>query len=132
MSARAPEEPSLRDLFGDLAKQTGKLVGQEIRLAKTEIRASAKDAVKDTAWTAAGVAAAVVGSIFLLVTVVLLLAEVMPAWAATLIVGGVMFFAGVGAVIKGVTALRKVDPMPRATIQTLKEDSQWVRAELSR
>jgi hypothetical protein len=56
------------------------------------------------------------------------LAEVMPAGLAFLIVG--LVFGGVAfAVFQiGRDRIQQVDPVPRETVDTIKEDVQWVRA----
>jgi uncharacterized membrane protein YqjE len=123
------EEPdrSLGDLVGDLTAETSRLLSDHVELAKREIRADMRDAAQ----VAASLGAAAVVGIVALVTLSLAagwaLAEVMaPGWAF-LIVGAV--WALIAAVL-GMAGKRKIDQMdpgPRATIDELKEDQQWLK-----
>jgi hypothetical protein len=110
------EEPdrSLGDLVGDLTAETSRLLSDHVELAKREIRADMRDAAQ----VAASLGAAAVVGIVALVTLSLAagwaLAEVMaPGWAF-LIVGGKR-------------KIDQMDPGPRATIDELKEDQQWLK-----
>lgn len=132
MSTQAPASPTLGELVSQLAQKTGILVSQEVRLAKTELTANVKVAGRNVAWVAIGAFAAMAGGLFLLTAVMLLLGRVMPYWLASLIVGGFVLAVGAGAAAKGIKALKELDPAPRETIRTLKEDTAWAKAQLSR
>lgn len=132
MAAQAPHEPSVGELVSTLAQKTGVLVSQEIRLARSEITANVKSAGIDAAWIGAGVALTLAGGLFLLTALVLLLGWIMPYWLASLLVGLVAVAAGAAAAFKGIRALRGIDPAPRQTIRTLKEDTAWAKAQLAR
>jgi predicted membrane-bound spermidine synthase len=132
MSAQAPGSPTLGELVSQLAQKTGVLVSQEVRLAKTELAINVKTAGRNVAWVAIGAFAGMAGALFLLSAVVLLLGKVMPYWLASLIVGGFVVAVGAGAATKGIKALKDLDPAPRETIRTLKEDTAWAKAQLSR
>jgi uncharacterized membrane protein YqjE len=122
------DEPdrSLGDLVGDLTAETSRLLHDHVELAKREIRADLRDAAR----VAGSLGAAAVVGVVALVTLSLAaawgLAEVMaPGWAF-LIVG--VAWALVAAVL-GMAGKRKIDQMdpgPRATIDELKEDKQWL------
>ncbi len=107
------------------------LVRQEVELAKAEIKESTQHA---TGVGAGFGAAALVGYLALAVLAVaaaLGLAEFLPAWLAFLIVGLVLV-AGAGiAFIIGRKNLEALSPVPRKTIETLKEDMTWLRARMS-
>lgn len=123
---------SLGELFKELAADTGTLVRKEVELAKTEMAGKAKVVAKDGAMIAGGAALAFYASLVLLAALVLALGTVMPLWASALIVG-VLLLAGAGALaFIGVKKLKRVDPAPRETIRTLKENKLWLREQLSR
>jgi hypothetical protein len=132
MSSRPADEPSLGTLFKELGEQTGRLVSHEIRLARCELKESARNASRNVGVTAAGGVTAMLGTILLVVAFTLLLAKLIPLWASALLIGAVLIGAGIVTAMVGIKALRTLDPTPRETVRTLKEDSQWVRAELSR
>ena len=108
------------------------LVSQEIRLARSEITANVKSAGIDAAWIGAGMALTLAGGLFLLTATVLLLGWIMPYWLASLLVGLVAVAAGAAAAFMGIRALKGIDPAPRQTIRTLKEDTAWAKAQLAR
>ncbi len=51
----------------------------------------------------------------------------LPIWAAALIITGVFAVVGAAFVLGGVARLKKVDLKPEETIETLKEDQEWLR-----
>lgn len=129
---REERQHSLGELFKELASDTGTLVRKEVELAKTEMAGKAKVAAKDGAMIAGGGVLAYYASFLLLAALVLALGTIMPLWASALIVGVVLAAsAGVLAFI-GVKKLKKVDPAPRETIRTLKENKLWLREQMSR
>ena len=126
------EQRSLGDLFSDLASQTQGLVRDEVELAKLEMKQKAKLVGKDVAMVGVGAGVTAAGGMVLLAALVLVLGLVMPYWAAALLVGGVFAAVGVGVAFAGLGALKRIDPAPRQTIQTMKENKAWLRAELAR
>ena len=129
---REERQHSLGELFKELASDTGVLVRKEVELAKTEMAGKAKVVAKDGAMIAGGGVLAYYASFLLLAALVLALGTVMPLWASALIVGVVLAAsAGVLAFI-GVKKLKKVDPAPRETIRSLKENKLWLREQMSR
>jgi hypothetical protein len=107
-------------LLKEIASQGGLLVKKQIALAKTELKSDARTEAK----VAGGLGLAAVGAIItvtlLLVTVAFALALVMPAWAAGLIVSGVMALAV--AILAGVSWSRRIRrPLERSRAE-LKED----------
>ena len=129
---REERQRSLGELFRELASDTGTLVRKEVELAKTEMAGKAKVVAKDGAMIAGGGVLAYYASFLLLAALVLALGTIMPLWASALIVGVVLAAsAGVLAFI-GVKKLKKVDPAPRETIRTLKENKLWLSEQMSR
>lgn len=129
---RETRQQSLGELFKELAADTGTLVKKEVELAKTEMAGKAKVVAKDGAMIAGGAALAYYASFLLLAALVLALGTVIPLWASALIVG-VVLAAGAGALaFIGVKKLKKVDPAPRETIRTLKENKLWLADQMSR
>lgn len=122
-----PRDKSLGDLFADLTRDTAKLVRQEVDLAKVEITQKATKVGKDVAMIAVGGLVAYVGLVVLVVGLGFLLAQFMPSWVAFLIVGLVVAGIGGAVAMSGLGALKKVDPMPRQTIETLKEDVEALK-----
>jgi hypothetical protein len=125
------DERSLGDLFGDLARDMGTLVGQEMTLARTELTEKASQVSKDIAMLAAGGLVAYAGLLAIIAAVVLLIADLgMPLWASALIVGAVVAVIGYLLVQRGISALKQQDLSPRQTIQSIKEDTRWAKEQM--
>ena len=124
------KDPSVKDLFGDLARETSTLVRQEVRLAQIEMTEKAAFAGKQAAFIAAGGAIGLVGVLSLVAALILGLGTLIPLWTSALVVGVV--FVGVAAALAevGVQRLKHFDPTPRQTINELKETSSWAQRQL--
>ena len=130
MSVRG-EERSLGELFGDLARDTGTLVRQEVELAKTEMTQKASRAARDIGMLAAGGLVAYAGFLGILAAIVLgLVAAGLDAWLAALLVGAVVAAVGALLVQRGLSALKREELAPRQTVETLKEDAQWAKDQV--
>jgi len=123
------DERSLGDLFAELANETSTLVRQEFQLAKTEVTQKATSAGKDIGLIGAGGALAYAGLLTLIAAVVLGLGELIPLWISALIVGLIVVGVGYLLVQRGLTALKQIDPTPRETIESLKEDTEWAKEQ---
>ena len=67
------------------------------------------------------------GVLALVAAGIILLGQVIPYWLSALIFGLVIAAVGLFLVVKGANTLRQEDPAPRETVETLKEDSQWLK-----
>ncbi len=67
------------------------------------------------------------GLLAILAGVIVLLGQVIPMWLSALLVGLVVAAVGYFLVKKGLDALKKEDVAPRQTMETLKEDGQWIK-----
>jgi Putative Actinobacterial Holin-X, holin superfamily III len=123
------QERSIGELFGQLSQDIALLVRQEAQLAKTEIQEKISRASRDLVSLAAGGAIALVGGLALTAAIILLLVDPigLEPWLAALLVGAV--FAGGGMVLlrSGLRDLKTVDPAPRRTVESIKEDIQIVK-----
>jgi len=131
MDSQQSERP-LSELFGELARETGTLLKQELQLARAETVAKVKLAGLDVALMAIGGLLALMGGFAFAATGAIALSLVLPLWLATLITGAVLSVMGALCAVFGLRALKRIDPMPRETIQTLQEDRQWVSEQISR
>ena len=125
----APAERSLGDLFSDLTRDTAQLVRQEVNLAKTEVTQKATRAGKDVGMIAAGGAVAYIGLMAIVAAVALLLAHFMSPWIAALITGLAVSVIGGLLAMQGVAGLKRINPVPQNTVETLKEDAQWLKEQ---
>jgi hypothetical protein len=132
MSNEELREQSIGDLLKHLSEQTATLVRQELELAKAEMQQKGKRAGVGIGLIGGGgvLALAAVGA--LTATLILLLGEWMDAWIAALIVT-VVYAAG--AALLALRGKEKVSeatpPIPEETIDTVKEDAQWAKTQIS-
>ena len=125
------EERSLGDLFGDLTREMGTLVRQEVELAKTEMTQKASQAGKNVASMAAGGAVAYAGFLAILAGIIIGIASLgVPWWLSAFIVGLVVTGVGYFLIQKGRDALKQESLAPRQTINTLKEDAEWAKEQV--
>jgi hypothetical protein len=122
---------SLGELFGDLARDMGTLVSQEVTLARTEVAETATRVSKDVAMLAAGGLIAYAGLLAIIAAAIFLIADRgVPLWLSALIVGAIVAALGYILVQRGITALKQQDLTPRRTMQSLKEDTQWAKEQI--
>lgn len=124
-------ERSIGDVLSDLFRDGSQLLRQEVELAKTEMRENVSKLLRDSIGIAVGAVLALLGSLALLAAAVLALALVLPAWAAALIVGGVLFLIGIVTILMAVRALRKASVAPTKTMATVREDVRVVREKFA-
>lgn len=127
----------LASLVSEVAADVTRLLRQEVVLARSEIRAEATNAVRGARSVAIGAVAfhmvALLASAAGVLALSTLLASRVPDlanWAAAITAGTVaMVWLLVGLILlgSGRRRLRRVSPIPRQTIQSLREDIAWLR-----
>jgi len=122
-----PDETSIGQLISDISDDLSKLFRQEVELAKAEVKQEAAKAGKAAGMLGGAGFAGYLTVLLLSFALVFALGNVMDFGWAFLIVAVV--WAAVGAVlfVAGRKKMRTVDPMPRKTVETLKEDAQWLK-----
>jgi hypothetical protein len=126
------EPRPIGQLFTELARESGSLVRQEVRLASVEMTQKARAAGRDAAVVAAGGVIAVIGALAVVAALILLIGTLVPLWISALVVGGLIGVTGGVLVALGLRAFKGLDPAPRQTLETLEEDKRWLRQEASR
>jgi len=121
---------SMGELFGQLTADLGDLMRKEVQLARLETKEEVGKAGKAAAMLGAGGAAAYLALILLSFALVWLLDEVMHIALAFLIVGVVWAIVAAVLVAQGRNRMRQVS-VPEQTVQTVKEDVEWARAQRS-
>jgi hypothetical protein len=120
-------ETSLGEIIGNISDDLSQLFRQEVALAKAEIRQEAGKAGKAAGMLGGAGFAGYLAVVLLSFAVVFGLSNVMDAGWAALIVA--IIWGAIGAVlfVNGRKKLKTVDPVPRRTAETLKEDAQWLK-----
>lgn len=120
-------ETSLGEIIGNISDDLSQLFRQEVALAKAEIQQEATKAGKAAGMLGGAGFAGYLAVVLLSFAVVFGLSNVMDAGWAALIVA--IIWGAIGAVlfVNGRKKLKTVDPVPRRTAETLKEDAQWLK-----
>jgi hypothetical protein len=120
------QERSVGDLFGQLTQDLALLVRQEAQLAKTEMQAKVSRATSNLVSLATGGIVALLGAIALTAALILLLVDPigLDPWLAALLVGAVLAGVGYFMLQGGLRDLKQIDPAPRRTVESIKEDIQ--------
>jgi hypothetical protein len=106
------------------------LIQQEVQLAKTEISENAAKMANGAAMIVGGGLIAYGGLLAVIAAIVLVLIMFgLPPWVGALLGGLVVAAIGYLLIRAGLAALKPQGLMPRKTIETLKEDAQWLKAQ---
>jgi uncharacterized membrane protein YqjE len=120
-------ERAVSDVLQDILRNLQDMVRSEVRLAKVEIREEVRRAVSSGIWIGAGLVGALSAWIFLLWTVAYLLATRMSMWTATLVVAVVMACIGSVLIIGGLRRVKRLQPIPQRTVDSVKENLEWIK-----
>jgi hypothetical protein len=118
-------EPALKDVLVELWQNLEKLLRQEMKLASAELDIKAQRLKKELIASAVGAGLILAGALALVAAVILLLALVLPAWAAALVTGGAT--AGAGFVLLQSSKPAVSDLVPERTVHNLEKDVQTFR-----
>jgi uncharacterized membrane protein YqjE len=129
--AASEADRSLGPLFSQLAQDSSALIRQEIALAKAEVRQSLSQTTSGALKLAIAVALLSLGGLVLTAFLVLLLGRLLDNyWVSALIVGVVFTIVGALLALAGLRRLKEVQVAPQETIETLKADRDWAKAEV--
>jgi uncharacterized membrane protein YqjE len=125
------QDQTLGELLAKLSQDSADLLKTQVELTKAEVREEVREASR------AGVAFGVAGLLGFLALLLLSfaaawgLSEIVPEGVAFLIVGVV--FAAIAAVafLVGRKTVEQADFVPHDTIETVKEDVQWAKRQMS-
>lgn len=131
LSRRTADERSISALFGELSQDVALLVRQEAQLARTEMQQKLSRVTTDLVSLATGGVVALVGGLALTAALILLLVDPVGVepWLAALLVGALLAIAGWVMLQRGLKDLKRTDPTPRRTVESIKEDIQWAKEQ---
>jgi hypothetical protein len=129
MTTSQPQRP-VPEVLQDIVSNLQEIIRSEFRLAKTEIKEEAAKAARPGAMFGAGLLLGFYAVGFLLLAFVYGLSTVMAAWLAALIVGAVLAFVATGLMNFSGKKLKRVNPIPDKTIQSLEENVQWGKNQI--
>ena len=123
-------ERSFSAVLEGIAGNVQGIIRSEVRLAKAEIREEAGKAGTAARVLGIGALLGLYAAGFLLLAAVHALEQVVEPWLAALIVS---VLAGTAAAIlmrAGITRMKRVDPRPDRTIDTIKENIHWAKDQV--
>jgi hypothetical protein len=121
---------SVGALVGEVLSDVSTLMRKEIELAKAEIKEEATKAGKGAGMLGGAGVAGYFVLLFLSLTLAWGLGNAMDhLWIGGLIVTVLWAIAAGVLFVMGRAKLREVNPKPEQTVQTLKEDVQWAKAQ---
>lgn len=127
MQSPPPEEP-IGALVHRLSEQIPELVRSELRLAQAELTEKGKKAGIGIGMFSVAGLLAFFGVATLITTAILVLALWLPAWAAALIVAGVLLIVAGGAALAGKREVQQATPpAPEKTIASVRADVEAVK-----
>jgi uncharacterized membrane protein YqjE len=119
---------SIGDVLKDIGSGIQDIMRSEIQLAKIELADSARRVRSSSILLAGSGLLGIYAIGFVLLAALFALEIVLPAWLAALILGALLFVgAGIGIGV-GRRRLKAVHA-PHKTMQTVKEDLQWMKEQ---
>jgi uncharacterized membrane protein YqjE len=124
-------DPSLGDLFKQLAQDSAVLVRQEVALAKAEVAENVRGFARGAALLAAGGAVLLLAMFALTAFLIVLLGDALNNyWLGALVVTVLYAVVGGALVMAGRNKLQENELKPERTIETLRDDKRWAQAEI--
>jgi len=123
-----PNARSIGDVLKDIGNSIQDIVRWELKLAKIEVADSARRMRSSSILLAGGGLLGIYAIGFVLLAALMALEIVLPGWLAALIVGALSCIgAGIGISL-GLRRLKQVRA-PNKTMQTVREDLQWMKEQ---
>jgi hypothetical protein len=119
-------------LLRDLSRETTTLLRDEAALARAELGEKVDHFTASSATLAGGMLLAFAGFMVLLGAAVFGLAESMPLWAASLLVGAAVLAIGAILLATARSRLRAEHLTPERTLESLRRDAELARDEAGR
>jgi hypothetical protein len=128
-------EPSTTSLLRGIINDIGDLIRQEVRFARTEMRADLRKSKEALTVLALGIGTAALGVLLLALMLVYLLywltdprldPAAIPLWGCFGIVSAVFLATGAALAWMGYSKFESFNPLPDQTAQTVKENVEWI------
>lgn len=126
------DERSLGELFSELANESSQLIRQEVALAQVEITEKATKVGIDIGYLVVGGSIAFAAFQAILAAVIIGLGILIGSyWLSALIVGIIVAIVAYFLISSALNSLKNMDFTPRQTTETIKEDVEWVKEQVS-
>src|SRR5215216_5295260 len=122
---------TVSELISGLINDAQQLVHREIDLAKREVTIEVDKVKQGAVALGIGAGLAVIGALLLGHMLVYLVQTLtgLSLWVSYLIVGAIFAVGGGLLLMQGIKRMKDVDPVPRETIESVKEDIQWIKEQ---
>jgi uncharacterized membrane protein YqjE len=120
---------SIPSVLRDIVQNIQDIVRAEVRLAKTEIAKEIIEVKAAGILLGVGAVSGFLAVLFALVAIVFALSNVIPNWAAALVVAASTGIVAASFIYAGRNRLRKVHPIPARTVETVKDNFQWTKPQ---
>lgn len=125
-------ERPIGEVANELMRDVSLLIRQEIALARAEMREKGRVALPGIGMIGGAGVVALCAAGALTAFLVLVLATFLAGWLAALLVGAGLAAAAAGLALAGKERVEEAGtPVPEKTIETVKEDVQWVKEQAS-
>jgi uncharacterized membrane protein YqjE len=125
------DDRSVGELFSQVANDLGGLLSSQIELAKAELREDAVRAGKAAKLLSAGAGVAALTAVLLSFAAAWAIGEGLDSPALGFLIVGVLYGAvAVVLFLRGRDRLREVTGIAPQTVETLKDDARWAKAQV--
>ncbi len=131
LEERHVREIGLVQLLMRLPDQISALMRSEVTLARMEVKAKMAQAIKYAILLAAGAFLAYIGLLAAVATAIIVVGIFIPLWISAIIFTLVLLIGGGILALVGLTSLKRMKWTPNKTIETVKENIQWLRQQRS-
>jgi Flp pilus assembly protein TadB len=118
---------SVADVLQDIVGNVQTIIRSEVRLAKTEVTEQATKAGRAAGMMVGGVVTGWFTVWLLLLAILFALGTVMPMWGAALLLFVIMGILTAVLLTAGKKRLKTVRATPERTVETMKENVEWVK-----
>jgi uncharacterized membrane protein YqjE len=124
----ADGQPTLSQLVSGIADDAQRLIQQQYHMFRAEVREDMRRTKAAVQYLGVGAGLAMVGVVFLLVSLPLLLnwAFNWEPWGGWALMGGVLLVGGGIALYAGKRIFDKNNPLPDKTLNALEENISWI------
>ncbi len=126
------ENSSIGDLFTELANESSELIRQEVALAQVEITQKATKVGINIGYLVVGGSIAFIAVQAIIAAIIIALGILIGSyWISALIVGIVVAIVAYFLVSSALESLKKMDMTPEKTKESVKEDVEFIKEQVS-
>jgi hypothetical protein len=124
------EASAVRGEISSIAAELGELLRMEAALAKAETDEAKAHATKGATFGAIGGVLGLISAIFLFLTIMFGLNEVLPLWAAALVTTLIALVLTGIFMMMAQSQMKQFSPAPKRFMHSIQEDLRWARSQL--